>query len=43
MGIVLLAVLLERGMFFKSKTEILFKQIFMQNSNQNTIFTLRLQ
>ena len=42
-GIVLLAVLLERGMFFEQfrcKTEILFKQIFMQNSNQNTICTL---
>ena len=42
-GIVLLAVQLERGMFFEQfrcKTEILFKQIFMQNSNQNTIYTL---
>ena len=41
--IVLLAVLLERGMFFEQircKTEILFKEIFMQNSNQNTIYTL---
>ena len=43
MGIVLLPVLLERGMFFEQfwcKTEILFKQIFMQNSNQSTICTL---
>ena len=41
--IVLLPVLWERGMFFEQfryKTEILFKQIFMQNSNQNTIYTL---
>ena len=43
MGIVLLAILLERGMFFEEfscKTDILFKQIFMQNCNQNTIHTL---
>ena len=43
MGIVLLPVLLERGMFFEQfwcKTEILFKHIFMQNSNQGTICTL---
>ena len=43
MGIVLSPVLLKRGMFFEQfrcKTEILFKQIFMQNSNQNTIYTL---
>ena len=42
-GIVLLPVLLERGMFFEQfrcKTEILFKQIFLQYSNQNTIHTL---
>ena len=42
-GIVLLAVLLKRGMFFEQfrcKTEILFKQIFMQNSNQNTMCAL---
>ena len=42
-GIVLLPVLLERGMFFEQfwcKTEILFKHIFMQNSNQGTICTL---
>ena len=42
MGIVLLPVLLERGMFFEQfwcKTEILFKHIFMQNSNQSTICT----
>ena len=25
---------------FRCKTEILFKQIFMQNSNQNTIYPL---
>ena len=33
MGIILLPVLLERGMFYEQfwcKTEILFKQIFMQ-------------
>ena len=38
-GIVLLPVLLERGMFFEQlrcETEILLKQIFMQNSNQIT-------
>ena len=43
MGIVLLPVLLERGVFFEQvrcKTEIFLKQIFMQNSNQNTICTL---
>ena len=43
MGIVLLPVLLERGMSYEQfwcKTEILFKQIFMQNSNQSTICTL---
>ena len=42
-GIVLLPVLLERGMFFEQfwcKIEILFKHIFMQNSNQSTICTL---
>ena len=42
-GIVLLPVLLERGMFFEQfwcKTKILFKHIFMQNSNQSTICTL---
>ena len=42
-GIVLLPVLLERGMFFEQfrcKAKILLKQIFMQNSNQNTIHTL---
>ena len=42
-GIVLLSVLLERGMFFEQfwcKTKILFKHIFMQNSNQSTICTL---
>ena len=42
-GIVLLPVLLERGMFseqFWCKTEILFKHMFMQNSNQSTICTL---
>ena len=36
-GIVLLPVLLERGMFFEQfwcKTEILSKNIFLQNSNQ---------
>ena len=36
-GIVLLPVLLERGMFFEQfwcKTKILSKHIFMQNSNQ---------
>ena len=41
-GIVLLPVLLERGMFFEQlscKAEILLKQIFMQNSFQNTIYT----
>ena len=43
MGIVLLLVLLERGMFFEQfwcKTEIHFKHIFMQNSNQSTICSL---
>ena len=43
MDIVLLPVLLERGMFFEQfwcKTEILFKHIFMQNSNQSTSCTL---
>ena len=43
MGIVLLPVLLERGMFFEQfwcKTEILFKHIFMQSSNQSTTCTL---
>ena len=42
-GIVLLPVLLERGMFFEQfrcKAEILLKQIFVQNSNQNTTYTL---
>ena len=42
-GIVLLPVLMERGMFYEQfwcKTEILFKQIFMQNINQSTICTL---
>ena len=42
-GIVLLPVLLEREMFFEQfwcKAEILLKQIFMQNSNQNTMYTL---
>ena len=42
-GVVLLPVLLERGMFFEQfwyKTVILFKHIFMQNSNQSTICTL---
>ena len=42
-GIVLLPVLLERGMFieqFWCKTEILFKHIFMQNGNQSTICNL---
>ena len=40
MGIVLLPVLLERGMFYEQfwcKTKILFKQIFMQNSNQTKV------
>ena len=43
MGIVLLPVLLESGMFFEQfwcKTEILFKHIFMQNSNQSAICTV---
>ena len=42
-GIVLLPVLLERGMFFEQfrcKAEILLKQIFMQNSLKNTTYTL---
>ena len=42
-GIVLLPVLLERGMFFEQlwcKIEILSKQIVLQNSNQSTICTL---
>ena len=42
-GIVLLPVLLERGMFFEQfwcKIEILSKQIFLQNSNQSTICTV---
>ena len=42
-GIVLLPILLERGMFFEQfrcKAEILLKQIFMQNSKQNTMYTL---
>ena len=42
-GIVLLPVLLERGMSFEQfscKAQILLKQIFIQNSNQNTICTL---
>ena len=43
MGIVLLPVLFERGMFFEQfwcKIEILPKHTFMQNSNQSTICTL---
>ena len=43
MGIVLLPVLLERGMFFEQfwcKTKILFKHIFMQNSNQSHMYSL---
>ena len=42
MGIVLLPVLFERGMFFEQfwcKTEILLKYIFMPNSYQSAICT----
>ena len=43
MGIVLLPVLLERGMFFEQfwcKIEILSKHILMQNSNHSTTCVL---